>query len=239
MHNFYLCSAVPARPIGRKYRVLAHLPSLFKVPAEFVPLPDPLTQMTTPEQRINLWHLVEQVLAYRVPGGFVDLGCFDGQTSALIAGILARLEPSRPFHLYDSFENPLGHRGDVRAALLARFQAQGLPAPLLHVGRFESTLPGELPATIAFAQLDCGVGGPPDLHAELIEFCLGHVWPRLSPGAVCVVQDYFDPENPQASHNYYPHVKPTVDRFLARHGVEATALVSGKYSHGFFRKPLG
>ncbi len=239
MHNFQICDPVFDRPVGRKHRVLAALARLLGIKAELVPAHDPTTQMITPEQRINLWHLVEQVLAYRVPGDFVDLGCFDGRTSAFVAGILARHDPQRRLHLYDSFEHNLGLFCDTRQALLANFQARQLPDPIIHAGRFEVTLPGELPPVIAFAQIDCGVGGPPEFHAALIKRCLEHVWPRLAPGAVCVVQDYHDPASGSKAVDYYPFIKATVDEFLTPHGVSAVALFSGQYSHGFFRKPLG
>jgi len=237
MHNFSIHDAVFERPIGRKHRLLAQLARWLKLEVELVPLPDPLTQMTTPEQRINLWHLAEQVLAYGVPGDFIDLGCFDGRTSTVLAGVLAQHDAARRLHVYDSFEHRLGLMRDTRQGLREHFEARQLPAPVVHAGRFETTLPGELPEVIAFAQIDCGVGGIPEYHAALIASCLRHIWPRLAPGAVCVIQDYHHPENPAAPTDYYPYIKPTVDRFLAGHGAQAAALLSGKYSHGFVRKP--
>lgn len=237
MHNFQICDPAFAPHVGGPHRALARLTRLLGVPADLIPRPDPLTQMSTAEQRINLWHLVEQVLAYGVPGDFVDLGCFDGRTSAFLASILAQHHPAPRFHLYDSFEHPLGTSTDPRAALLAHFQSRQLPPPIIHAGRFETTLRTELPPAIAWAQLDTGVGAPPDFHAALIQFCLAQLWPKLSPGAICVVQDYHDPASGSTAENYYPFIKTTVDAFLAPHGVQAVALYSGRYSHGFFRKP--
>ena len=239
MHNFQICDPIFERPVGRKHRALARLARWLGIRAELVPLPDETTQMCTAEQRINLWHLAEQALAHRVPGDFVDIGCFDGRTSAFIASILAEHDPARAFHVYDSFEHNLGLSTNTREALLRHFESRRLPLPVIHAGRFESTLPSELPAPIAFAQLDCGIGAPPEFHASLITRCLGHIWPRLSPGAICVVQDYHDPASGSTSENFYPFLKSTVDDFLAPHGVRAVALFSGKYSHGFFRKPGG
>jgi len=236
MHNFHIGEPGFERPTGRKHRLLQRLAKLMKLDVEIVPLPDPLSQMTTREQRINLWHLAEQVLAYGVPGDFVDLGCFNGLTSSLLAQILAQRAPERRLHVYDSFEHRLGTMRDTRQALHEHFEARRLPEPVVHAGRFESTLPGELPAVIAFAQIDMGVGGLPEYHAALIESCLGHVWPRLAPGAVCVIQDYHHPENHVAPTDYYPFIKPTVDRFLTAHGARATAMLCGKYSHSFVRK---
>lgn len=237
MHNFQICDPAFERPVDGKHRAVASLARFLGVKADLIPLPDPQTQMCTPEQRINLWHLVEQALAYGVPGDFVDLGCFDGRTSAFVASILARHDATRRFHVYDSFEHPLGLTSDPRTALLENFATRQLPPPIIHAGRFETTLRKELPPAIAFAQLDTGIGALPEFHAALIQFCLTQLWPKLSPGAICVVQDYHDPASGAAAENYYPFIKTTVDEFLAPHGVKAVALYSGRYSHGFFRKP--
>jgi O-methyltransferase len=40
--------------------------------------------MTNIEQRMNMFHLVSQVLAYNVQGDFVELGCHEGRSSILI-----------------------------------------------------------------------------------------------------------------------------------------------------------
>ena len=54
---------------------------------------------------------------------------------------------------------------------------------------------------------------------------------------MCVVQDYHDPASGSRSHDFYPFIKGVVDEFLGPRGTPAVALFSGKYSHGFFRKP--
>lgn len=237
MHNFYICSPIFEKRLNFRQRVAAKLVNKLRVGAYLLPDLDPTTQMSTSEQRINLWHLAEQVLAYEVPGDFVDVGCFDGKTSSLLARILQETQAGRTLHLYDSFEHRLGTATDPKTALQTFFTEQGLPAPCLHEGRFENTLPSQLPDTIAFAQVDCGIGGDPEEHTKVIQHCLEHLWPRLSPGAICVVQDYHDPASGSGSINYYPYLRAVVDSFLTPRGVRAYALYSGKYSHGFFRKP--
>lgn len=211
---------------------------MLHVRAELIPDPDPTQQMSTIEQRMNLWHLATQVLAYDVPGEFVDVGCFNGLTSAVLATVLAAQAPDRALHLYDSFEHRLGLAEDTKTVLQRHFETNGLPPPKLHEGRFEETLPRDLPECVAFAQLDCGVGASQDVHGPLLRHCLEALWARLAPGAICVVQDYYDPARGADVPDYYPFIKGLVDDFLRPHGVCATALFSGKYSHGFFRKPL-
>ena len=44
--------------------------------------------MTNVEQRMNMYHLVSQVLAYGIDGDFVELGCNSGQSSVLITKIM-------------------------------------------------------------------------------------------------------------------------------------------------------
>lgn len=237
MHNFYICDRGFDLPMTWRQRIAARLLNKLRFRARILPDPDPTRQMITPEQRINLWHLAEQVLAYGVPGDFVDVGCFDGRTSAILAALLAQNSSRRTLHLFDSFEHKLGLDTDIKQSLLAHFSKLQFPLPMLHEGRFEATLPRELPDSIAFAQIDCGVGAPSDYHSALLHRCLELVWARLSPGAVCVVQDYHDPASASVAHDYYPFIKGLVDDFLAPHGVQATALFSGLYSHGYFRKP--
>ena len=44
--------------------------------------------MTNVEQRINMYHLVSQVLVYGVEGDFVELGCNSGESSVLITKVI-------------------------------------------------------------------------------------------------------------------------------------------------------
>jgi hypothetical protein len=61
-------------------------------------------RMTNVEQRINMYHLVSQVLAYDVDGDFVELGCNSGQSSVLITKIMRFYNSDKKLFVYDSFE---------------------------------------------------------------------------------------------------------------------------------------
>lgn len=60
--------------------------------------------MTNIEQRINMYHLVSQVLAYGVEGDFVELGCNTGASSVLITKLLQAYNSDKKLAVYDSFE---------------------------------------------------------------------------------------------------------------------------------------
>jgi O-methyltransferase len=198
--------------------------------------------MTNIEQRMNLWHFVSQVLAYDVPGALVELGCNEGHSSTLIEHVIAEYDPSREFHVYDSFEGlPAlhsedgqtyfreGHLRSTREALLSNFARYALRPPIIHEGWFEETLPTQLPDKISFAYLDG------DLY-ESIKVSLEHVYPRLSPGAICVIDDYADLSVWPKAWNLLPGVKRACDEFLADKAEKVSFLYSAELSHGYFRK---
>ena len=53
--------------------------------------------MTNIEQRMNMYHLVSQVLAYGVKGEFVELGCNTGDSSVLITKLLQAYNSNKKF----------------------------------------------------------------------------------------------------------------------------------------------
>lgn len=203
--------------------------------------------MTSVEQRINMHHLVSSVLWYEVPGDFVELGCHSGQSAVLFRRLIDHYDPTRRLHVYDSFQGlpslavkdgdtPFreGQLAVGTGVLLANFRRAGVEPPVIHKGWFEDTLPDELPDRIAFAHLDG------DLY-DSIKVSLEYVYPRLSKGAVCLVDDYSDPDLFNAI-DPLPGVKRACDEFLADKP-ERVALLYGGYnssigfgSHGYFRK---
>lgn len=197
--------------------------------------------MTNVEQRMNMCHFVSQVLAYNVPGELVELGCNEGKTAVLIAEMMRQYDNSRKLHLYDSFEGlPRAGENDgatfkegwmatTEQRVYQNFERYGLPVPEVHKGWFDKTLPVSLPKEICFAHLDG------DFY-ESILVSLQYVYPRLSKGAICVVDDYSDPSiNPRA-WNQLPGVKKACDEFLADKPERMSFVYSGIYPHGFFRK---
>jgi len=198
-------------------------------------------EMTNIEQRLNMYHLASQVLFFGVPGDFVELGCHAGQSAVLFRKVIDHYDKNRQLHVYDSFEglpeimpqdgNTPYVKGQMESPmdlLLSNFEQAGVEPPDIHVGWFEDTLPTELPDKIAFAHLDG------DLYSSII-VSLEYVYPRLSKGAVCLIDDYCDPAV-YDGWNKLPGVKHACDEFLSEKPEEVSVLYAADYAHGYFRK---
>jgi O-methyltransferase len=197
--------------------------------------------MTNVEQRMNMYHLVSQVLAYGVDGDLVELGCNSGQSSVLITKIMRFYNSDKRLFVYDSFEGlpPLNqidgsayYRGQLKTtedALRYNFDMCNLPLPEIRRGWFSDTLPSDLPDKISFAHLDG------DLY-DSIRLSLEHVYPRLTKGAICLIDDYNDPAINPVGWNKLPGVKKACDEYLSNKTEKVTLLYAGVYPHGFFRK---
>jgi len=203
--------------------------------------------MTSLEQRINMFHLLSSVLFYQIPGEIVELGCHSGQSAVVFQKIIQHYDKSRILHVYDSFEGlpevkpedghsrfRKGGMATTQEILQSNFERLGLKPPVIHKGWFENTLPTQLPEQIAFAHLDG------DLY-DSIRVSLDYIYPKLSKGAVCLVDDYTDPAVFD-SLNLFPGVKRACDEFLLDKSEEIGVLYGGydsKFgygSHGYFRK---
>ena len=189
---------------------------------------------TNVEQRINNYHLLSQVLEFRVPGDVVELGCHEGHSSVILQRILDQLDPTRRLHVYDSFEGlPSLHEKDgathfrpgtirtTRDVVIENFQRRGLKVPEIHQGWFEDTLPTGLPERICFAYLDG------DLYTSIMT-SLQYVYPRLSPGAICLIDDY--------GRDVAAGVRQACDEYLADKPERITRLYSADMPHAIFRK---
>lgn len=149
-----------------------------------------------------------------LPGDFVELGCYEGDTSLLLAEILrdanvqdANLgrEDAKRLWIYDSFEGlPAKTDADFsvageafQAGVLAvskrevklRFLRAGLPVPVITKGWFSDLTDNDLPPKIAFAFLDG------DLY-ESIRDSLKLVENKMVDGGIIIVHDYNNPELP-------------------------------------------
>lgn len=203
---------------------------------------DTAADMNSLEQRINFFHLLRSVLDNDIPGELVELGTFTGQSALLFQKTLSIQPSSKSLHLYDSFNVQFKESGDVLEVLKANFIKAKLPIPHIHKGLFEETIPEQLPEQIAFAHIDCGWGGDPKVHEELILFCMKHIYPRLSPGAVCVFMDYYDPKmNPFVPKSYHLDkinigVRKAVNDFFKDKIEKPFLLYGGQASHGYIIK---
>lgn len=196
---------------------------------------------TNLEQRMNIYHLASQVLAYEVEGDLVEVGCNEGQSSILIRTVMNDFKSQKAFHVYDSFsglpdtrtEDGTSYKaGDLavsEAVFRKNFADRGLSVPIIHKGWFSDTLTTGLPDRICFAYLDG------DLY-DSIMVSLEHTYPRLSKGAICLIDDYCDTAVDPHGWNQLPGVKKACDAFLADKPEKVCYLYSGSYTHGFFRK---
>lgn len=167
------------------------------------------------ERAVRLISLLEATKD--VPGDIVEFGCFQGRTAMLIAALKQGL---KRLWLYDSFEGlpaiPEGETVDAGSfypgamrthpeTVNENFRAHNLPLPLIVRGWFKDVTPQQLPDQISFAHIDC------DISTSITE-ALDLVYPRLSKGAICVIDDY--------NHPGLRGVKPAVDAFVNKHKIQ-------------------
>ena len=192
--------------------------------------------MTNVEVRMNLYHLLSAVLAYKVRGEMVEIGCHVGETAALLQAINQESGAPKELHLYDSFEGLEGVReGEELTTLQENFLRYTLPLPHLHKGWFKDTLPQALPLQVSFAHIDIGPGPSPDgLRSNLVQVLEG-LYPRISPGGVIVFADYVvKSQRPDWKVNL--SVSEAIDTFFSGRPERPTMLYAGAYSHGYIRK---
>lgn len=153
------------------------------------------------------------VVRHEIPGDIVECGVWRGGSMQAVARTLQELGAAdRHLHLFDTFEGmPPATEEDRRARdgaaaadLLAAHDQDhtiwahaGLqevqeamrevdyPADLVsyHVGMVEDTIPGKAPDRIAILRLDT------DWYAST-KHELDHLWDRLVPGGVLIIDDY-------------------------------------------------
>lgn len=173
-------------------------------------------QIETDELTVILTEL-QAVLSRNVPGDTVEFGCYAGTTSLF----LARLLPyDRRLHVYDSFEglpektgkdeSPAGLQFEAgklhatKSELIRNFKKAQLRMPTIHKNWFNQLSNDDLPDQIAFGFLDGD-------YYESVLSSLKLIWPKLSPGAVVIVDDYQNEALPGASR--------AVDEWLTNHTV--------------------
>lgn len=144
----------------------------------------------------------------RVPGDYVEFGCYKGDTSLILVELLVdnSVEKSaKKLWIYDSFEglpekkkedeSVLGENfkgGELyvtKREVKERFLRAGLPVPVIKKGWFSELTEEDLPEKIAFAFLDG------DFY-ESIRDSLRLVAPRMAEGGIVVVHDYTNPALP-------------------------------------------
>ncbi|SDN00430.1 O-methyltransferase [Lentzea albidocapillata subsp. violacea] len=195
-------------------------------------------------ERLNaIYWALSTNLIHKVPGAIVELGCNAGLTSVWLARIIQDLAPERELHLFDSFEglpqpgvlDSYLKEGDCLASidqLKMNFDAWELPQPEVHQGWFEQTLPDGCPPEICFAYLDG------DFY-DSITTSLTHVYPKLAPGGVILVDDYCDLDANPRAWDGLPGVKKACDDYFGENAPQLEVLGGvGDLSLALIRKPL-
>ena len=155
----------------------------------------------------------------KAKGDFVELGCYEGDTSLLLSELLKKSGSEKKLWIYDSFEGlpekgvedfsvagEAFKRGELAVSkreVKARFLRANLPVPIIKKGWFEELKDDDLPKEICFGFLDG------DLYSS-IKVSLGLVAPRLVEKGIMIVHDYNNPE--------LPGVTKAVDEFLEKNG---------------------
>ena len=164
--------------------------------------------MTTVERLWGLREAVDYVVREDIPGDAVECGVWRGGSSMLIALQLLRTQDGgRKLWMYDTFEGMTAPSEFDDAEALEQFEehrargeqwirapidevkrnlgSTGFPATRLELvaGKVEDTIPDRMPSEISILRLD--TDWYESTHHELV-----HLWPRLSPGGVLIIDDY-------------------------------------------------
>lgn len=209
------------------------------VPPDFTPDQVALVQavrpytMTSPERIVALAGAVRWLVEEKVAGAVVECGVWRGGSMMAVARTLREAgAEDRELYLFDTFEGmtaPTAVDRDFRgrsaaarfrrtrrgtdssgwcraplAEVRANLAGTGYPAHLLQYvpGRVEQTVPDAAPDRIALLRLDT------DWY-ESTRHELEHLWPRLVPGGICILDDY----------GYWAGSRQAVDEYLAAHGI--------------------
>ena len=166
----------------------------------------------------------------RFDGDFVEFGCFEGDTSLLLAGLLKENPNNggKRLWIYDSFEGlpektsedfseagkdfKKGELFVTKAFVKKRFLRANLPVPIIKKAWFSELNPTEdLPEKISFAFLD---GDLYDSIKTSLELCI----PKMIENGIIIVHDY---QNPQL-----PGVTKAVDEFTKKTGAKLNLVAS-------------
>lgn len=189
---------------------------------------------TTPAQVVALCDAVRYIAASGVKGDIVECGVWRGGSMMAAARTLLECDDrSRTLWLYDTFSGmaePGVSERDARPAAVSLPAVQrtvaksGYPGSRVEyvAGRVVDTIPDAMPATIALLR----VGSD---RYETVRHELEHLSPRMSPGAVLIVDDYGQSQGARRAvdefiaHTRTPLLMHRVDH-AARIGVLATAV---------------
>lgn len=171
-------------------------------------------QISMRETELILQELTKTI---NLAGDVVEMGCYMGDTSVLLAEALKN-SPDKWLYLYDSFEglpektakdqSASGWRfkaGELQASpdtVAHKFKKLSLPEPVIIKKWFDQLEDADLPSQIAFALLDG------DFY-QSIKVSFEKIAPHLVDGGIVVVHDYRNAD--------LPGVAKAVDEFIESH----------------------
>ena len=171
----------------------------------------------------------------RIPGDFIELGCYEGDTSLLLAELLRDFSRGiseisyapKSLWIYDSFEGlpaktaedesvaginfQSGTLAVTKREVKQRFLRANLPVPHIKKAWFADLTDEDLPENISFAFLDG------DLY-QSIKDSFNKIEDKMDPKGIILVHDYHNPE--------LPGVTQAVDEWLTHHGGYALSIQS-------------
>jgi hypothetical protein len=187
--------------------------------------------MTTVERQYALYQATKYLVARRIQGAFVECGVWRGGAAMMMAHtLLACQNAEREIFLYDTFtgmteptEKDVSNRGAPALQSWRRQQRKshnewcyasldevrqnlaltGYPASKFHLiqGKVEDTIPQRAPDAISLLRLDTD-------WFESTYHELKHLFPRLVPGGVLIIDDY----------GRWRGAREATDRYLAEVG---------------------
>jgi hypothetical protein len=184
--------------------------------------------MTAPEKLYGLILATRYVARHNIPGAFVECGVWRGGSMQAVAlTLLEQGVSDRDLHLFDTFagmppptDKDRRHDGQPAQDLLATsdrsskvwaaatlddvragLEETGYPTQRVHYheGMVEETIPDAAPETVALLRLDT------DWY-ESTRHELEHLYDRLSPGGVLILDDF----------GYWEGARQATEEFLAR-----------------------
>lgn len=158
------------------------------------------------EETLEIIRLATKSLS--VPGDFVEMGCYKGDTSLLLAEVVEKpVENSveKRLFIYDSFEG-LPEKTEADQSVLGenfkggelfvtkrevkeRFLRAGMKVPVIKKAWFSELTEADLPEKISFAFLDG------DFYESILD-SLKLVVPKMAEGGVIVIHDFYNPALP-------------------------------------------
>jgi O-methyltransferase len=151
-----------------------------------------------------LCDLLRGVLEKRLDGNVAECGVYRGATATLIAFALKKMAPEKKLFMFDSFEglpatdpardtmyyhasSMSGEGVELYSFVMSLLrQAELEDLAIIRKGWFEETLPAlDTRDRFCFIHIDC------DIYSST-KTCLEHLYDRLVPNGVVVIDDYFD-----------------------------------------------